>query len=290
MSLSLARTPLSSSGNAVVLVLVDSRCSEQRHVPATVFAALHHFGIPYRVHDLAASALTRQIAEDAALLLLAQDNLGLYVRWGRGNHSSCRGRRCRSRLARPEDRCLRQRLCRCARAIRRWSGPLCPRGRDGGGRNGHGAFHQPHAGFGGVAPALHADPRNRGKPAHADVRVLAETDVGTPTVVATRLGQGRAVQWLVSSRLWMRQFLGHAKGLDDLFWKGIVWAARKPFALLPMPNFTRIRLDDCSGLYRSAEDMAFVDVLNRHGHKPNLCICMNALDGSGWQDTEEAAR
>jgi hypothetical protein len=126
-------------------------------------------------------------------------------------------------------------------------------------------------------------PGTHAKPARADVRVLAETDAGTPTLVATRVGHGRVVQWLVSSRLWMRQFFGHAKGLDDLFWKGIVWAARKPFAMLPMPNFTRIRLDDCSGLYCSAEDLAFVDVLNRHGHKPNLCICMNALDESGWQ-------
>ena len=119
--------------------------------------------------------------------------------------------------------------------------------------------------------------------AGSDAQVLLETNSGTPATLAVPMARGRVVQWLVSSRLWSQQFFGHAKGLDDLFWKGIAWAARKPFAMMPMPNFARIRLDDCGGLYRSSADLAFVDVLTRHGHKPNLCICMNALDDTGWQ-------
>jgi len=113
-------------------------------------------------------------------------------------------------------------------------------------------------------------------------KVVAETDLGDPAVLHCRLGRGRIVQWLVSPRIWTLQVFGHAHGLDDLFWKGIVWAARKPFAMHCIPPFVRFRFDDCNGLYRTPRDMAFVKVLNAHGHKPNMCVCMNALKPQGW--------
>jgi hypothetical protein len=121
------------------------------------------------------------------------------------------------------------------------------------------------------------------KPDKRRTRVLAETETGAPAVVAGRLDRGRVVQWLVSHRIWTLQVFGHAHGLDDLFWKGIVWAARKPFAMLCMPPFVRFRFDDCNGLYRNPKDMAFVDEMARRGHKPNMCVSMNALTEAGWR-------
>ena len=53
--------------------------------------------------------------------------------------------------------------------------------------------------------------------------------------------------------------------------------------MLCMPPFVRFRFDDCNGLYRTPKDMAFVDELARRGHKPNMCVSMNALTDAGWK-------
>jgi hypothetical protein len=48
-----------------------------------------------------------------------------------------------------------------------------------------------------------------------------------------------------------------------------------------MPPYTRLRLDDCTGIWRDAKDLAFVDVLNAHGIVPSLFVCLDALSESG---------
>jgi hypothetical protein len=48
-----------------------------------------------------------------------------------------------------------------------------------------------------------------------------------------------------------------------------------------MPPFVRFRFDDCQGLWRTAADLAFVDVLNAAGHVPNLSFCLRALTPDG---------
>ena len=103
----------------------------------------------------------------------------------------------------------------------------------------------------------------------------------TPALAVRQLGQGRVVQWLVSPKVWLPEVLGHVRGLDDLFWKGIVWAARKPFVMKAMPPFVRMRLDDCKGYWRDGRDFDFVNVLNEAGHIPNLGLCMRAVTPDG---------
>src|SRR5205085_3903616 len=62
------------------------------------------------------------------------------------------------------------------------------------------------------------------------------TGEGHPFVAVTRYGLGRAVQW--GSYAWMSTSVqGPVNGLDDLVWRGLVWAARKPFVMRAMPNF-----------------------------------------------------
>jgi hypothetical protein len=41
--------------------------------------------------------------------------------------------------------------------------------------------------------------------------------------------------------------LGPVHGLDDLVWRGIAWAARKPFVMQGLPNFITMRVDDVTG-------------------------------------------
>ena len=59
-------------------------------------------------------------------------------------------------------------------------------------------------------------------------------------------GNGRIVKW--SSYDWMfESILGPVYGMDDLIWRGIVWAARKPFVMQGMPPFITMRVDDSDG-------------------------------------------
>lgn len=108
--------------------------------------------------------------------------------------------------------------------------------------------------------------------------ILLTGDQGQPLLLAGRLGQGRVVQWALPLDVWTFDYLGHAAGLDDLFWRGLVWAARKPFAMLCMPPFVTARIDDASGsgsTYHhgpqgAAHRFAYVDIMNRHGFRPNV--------------------
>ena len=59
-------------------------------------------------------------------------------------------------------------------------------------------------------------------------------------------GNGRIVKW--SGYDWVfENILGPVYGMDDLIWRGIVWAARKPFAMKGLPPFITMRVDDVNG-------------------------------------------
>ena len=64
-----------------------------------------------------------------------------------------------------------------------------------------------------------------------------------PFLAVTTYGSGHAVQW--GSYDWMsHSVLGPLFGLDDLVWRSIVWAARKPFVMQGLPPFVTMRMDD----------------------------------------------
>src|SRR5207244_3090894 len=117
--------------------------------------------------------------------------------------------------------------------------------------------------------------------AASDASVLLEDAAGAPMLVARRSGRGKIVTWLVSPKLWLRQYFGHTFGLDDVWLRSITWAARKPFVMKAMPPFFRFRFDDCQGLWRTARDLEFLEVLNEYGHVPNACFCLRALGPDG---------
>ena len=274
-----------SRGNAVVLVLCCSAYAEHALLPESVFAALGHFGIAYRVRDLARGRLRAGELADCAAAIIGQENLGLalsaadqktllgavegglglvnldynlaHYDAGLAEALGVRGTR--------NDKAVGVAGARAVGIVT--TDDFLTYTQESGRVHG---FQVP-------VPAAVVRAR-RGK-----AKVVAETDLGSPAVLHCRLGRGRIVQWLVSPRIWTLQVFGHAHGLDDLFWKGIVWTARKPFAMHCMPPFVRFRFDDCNGLYRTPRDMAFVQVLNAYGHKPNMCVCMNALKPQGWR-------
>lgn len=87
---------------------------------------------------------------------------------------------------------------------------------------------------------------------------------------------GRAVQW--GSYDWMsHSVLGPLMGLDDLVWRSLVWAARKPFVMQGMPPFVTMRMDDTIG------PLNWIHIANEVGFKPWAGIFINQ-----FSDTEAA--
>ena len=68
-----------SQGNGTLLILVDTAQPECLHVPATLFAALEHFGMPYRLRDLGAGRLRAEELEAHRALIVAQAVSGIEV-------------------------------------------------------------------------------------------------------------------------------------------------------------------------------------------------------------------
>ncbi len=86
-----------------------------------------------------------------------------------------------------------------------------------------------------------------------------------PFVVSTQFGQGRAVQW--ASYAWISSTVqGPVNGLDDLVWRGFVWAARKPFVMRGFPNFATFRIDDVEG------PLWWVHSVTNAGFQPHLAL------------------
>ena len=63
-----------------------------------------------------------------------------------------------------------------------------------------------------------------------------------PLITATSFGSGRAVNFGTMDYLQADRF-GFMMGVDDLFWRSVVWAARKPFVLRGYPRFWAVRMD-----------------------------------------------
>lgn len=83
-----------------------------------------------------------------------------------------------------------------------------------------------------------------------EVKVLARSNEpgksGQPLLSVKNFGAGHAVQW--GSYDWMKTSVkGPVSGLDDLVWRGLIWAARKPFVMRSMPNLVTLRVDDTHG-------------------------------------------
>ena len=82
---------------------------------------------------------------------------------------------------------------------------------------------------------------------------------GNPLVIVANFGLGRAVQWATYE--WMApEAVGPLGGLDDLVWRGFVWAAQKPFVLRGLPPFW------------------WVNIANEFGFKPWMGLFIDYID------------
>ncbi len=76
--------------------------------------------------------------------------------------------------------------------------------------------------------------------AHGTVVAELGTD---PLILATSYQLGSAVNFGTYDYLHADRF-GFVMGVDDLFWRSLVWAARKPFVLRGYPKLAAIQMDD----------------------------------------------
>ena len=277
------RTPAirETRGNGTLLVLLDRSRAEWLHLPSILFSALAHFGMPYSVQDVSQAPLHADELLQHRAIVIAQEHFGEALRTsdlteilravsqGVGlvnfDHDLPRYKPTYADTLGLASKGTRIGAAGCVNIASNSS--FITWTRDPGEQV---KFRRP-------TPACMVNLEGS-----ARLQPLLFTEEH-PALAVGRLGAGRVVQWLVSPTLWLPEVLGHVRGLDDIFWKGIVWAARKPFMMKALPPFVRIRLDDCKGYWQNATDFDFVDVLNEAGHIPNLGLCMRAVTADGGQ-------
>jgi hypothetical protein len=285
----MARMPIPSSldtyrqsrGPLAVVVVVDSSQPEFPLLFETTFGALAHFGIPFRAADLARGPLTDDALHGCRAVLVAQEHLGTRLGAG-GQGTILRAVEAGAGLV-SFDADLAAYEAPWLRAA-----GVAGVGRGGevvtGGTQTLGVTDSSHPitwwQDGERRKALKV-PVPTALARAVDAVTLLEDGDGAPMLTARRFGRGKIVQWLASPKLWRRQYFGHTFGLDDVWLRGITWAARKPFVMKAMPPFVRFRFDDCQGFWRDAADLRFVDVFNEAGHVPNLSFCIRSLTADG---------
>jgi hypothetical protein len=91
---------------------------------------------------------------------------------------------------------------------------------------------------------------------------------GSPILQVSSHGNGRIVKW--NGYNWMFDIiLGPVAGMDDLIWRGIVWAARKPFVMQGLPPMVTMRVDDVNGTGGGvSEDFEWIKISNEFDFVP----------------------
>jgi hypothetical protein len=114
-----------------------------------------------------------------------------------------------------------------------------------------------------------------------DAQALALSG-GKPFLTSRKYGQGKAVQW--TSYDWMAVAVkGPMAGLDDLVWRSLVWAARKPFVIRGLPNFVTMRIDDAEGPFWWAH------IANDMGFKPWIGPFINPMTQAAVRELRDLA-
>ncbi|MCM8818898.1 MAG: hypothetical protein NC915_05440 [Candidatus Omnitrophica bacterium] len=99
-----------------------------------------------------------------------------------------------------------------------------------------------------------------------------------------RFGKGKIVIFLTSASVWQDEILGHTEGLDDVFYRSLIWAGKKPLITKTMPPFITARIDDVSGsgskvakYLETVGRLKYVEVLNRYKIIPNLGLFIDDI-------------
>ncbi len=264
-----------SRGNGCLLVVADTGVPEQAaHLELAFFTALQHCGLPYQVLDLAQERLTPARLDASRAVLLAQAHLGPRLTPADADGLVAAVRAGLGLV------CFDGHLAEYPAPLRELFGlageaRTLLRNRVRLGRDDHFITATRERGetvfFSQPAEVCRVDGPGFG----ASEEALLLTDDQWPALVARAYGRGRVVVWALSPLVWTPAVLGHAMGLDDLFWKGLVWAARKPFVMRAMPPFVTYLEDDGSSAYNH---FRYLDVFNDHGYLPHVELHLRDID------------
>lgn len=230
-----------SAGNGTVLVLHDSSQPAFGILTDTVLAALGHMGIPYVLWDLAEKDLSEATAQQHAVLLLAQEGLGRSL-------TDASAQAVATALGNGVglvslDPALGGYPAGLKRSLGLQPGSAGKTGAVRFGTNRHfvSAWRDDSETVGFRQPASYQALGGNGE------ALLVAPKGGEALLRAGAVGRGRFAWFGLSPQVWLPKTLGHAWGLDDVFWRSIVWVARKPFVMKAMPPYRTMRFDDCSG-------------------------------------------
>ena len=97
---------------------------------------------------------------------------------------------------------------------------------------------------------------------------MSQTGNTVTLLEISQSGYGRIVKW--NEYDWAYEgFLGPIYGMDDLLWRSIVWAARKPFVMQGMPPIVTMRVDDVEGSGPFImENFEWINICNEYGLIP----------------------
>ena len=100
-----------------------------------------------------------------------------------------------------------------------------------------------------------------------DLAYISNGGLTEPILEAANYVNGKIIKW--SSYDWVFDSkLGPVWGMDDLIWRGIVWASRKPFVMQGVPPMITMRVDDVDGTRSPLADLKWLKICNEYGFIP----------------------
>jgi hypothetical protein len=273
--------------NIGAIVLVDSTSPSYRDFVEYIQLYLDHYDLPYTIWDLASRELTPGLA-DASLVIVGHNLTA--VENGRLNSEKMKlldscvenglgmvsfDGAAESLIARHVSTWMRASVCKSSRAPQGQSITIFT--------NRHYIAQRKAAGekipFRGQFPLV-----DYGGVSSPFETVAAVGSV--PLITAGTRGKGRVV--VFSSYAWLNpDHLGFFAGMDDLVWRSLVWAARKPFVMQGMPPLVSLRVDDCVGGKNG--DWAYVEPINRVGIVPHLTFMLDDITEASGRRMAELA-
>lgn len=273
-----------AEGNAVLLVIIDSSANYWDHliVDETIFSALNHFGFPYRIVDLANKRLNADELNNCAGIILAQSRICESLTNQESQLISETVQQGIGLVNFDNDLRLMKSALReifgfeeinphsfVTNVIRIKSSEHYITEMQG-----EGEYHHSERMVTGIIAEKWRDDVTTpvegmlGKEQLTYIRHITPWSAfepkNYPVLFACQWGSGRATQFALNPRMWRKGYFGHARGLDDLFWRSIIWTVRKPFATHMIPPFVTLSIDDCQGRH----DFDYVDLCKKYGYKP----------------------
>jgi len=280
-------------GTLAVLTVIDSSKKEFRYVKQGFFLAFEHLGIPYRIIDLSKEKLTQEKIADCRAVVIAQEGIGNKFSPADGGIIKNAIEELGIGLINFDPRLnsypsvLRKILIGTDKNINFFTSKGLKIKNSNHFITETYEKNQKAEFFQDIETAI--------LPSSFEKNNLVSSLENHPVLRLSHLGRGNIVQFFISPRIWHSDYFGHLHGFDELFYKTIIWTARKPFIMMAMPPFVTARIDDCSGSgshyitnkESTAVNFRYIDTLNKYGYIPNIGLFLDDITDSDGKIIKE---